>query len=60
MRWATSDPATLALSFSFYKALGELSSFSLLLGPINMTLEGWVFLPLLHFYFIFLRVERVS
>jgi hypothetical protein len=41
MRWATPTPATLALSFSFYYALGILSSFSFLFGPINRILEGW-------------------
>jgi hypothetical protein len=55
MRWATSDPATLALLFSLYYALGAVLSFSLLLGPINRTLEGWGSLPLLQVSFAFLE-----
>jgi hypothetical protein len=51
MRQAASDPATLALSFSFYYALGRSSHFSLLLGPIYRTLEGWGYLPLPIFIF---------
>jgi hypothetical protein len=33
--------------------------FSLLLGPINRTLEGWGSLPLLLFLFAFPSLERV-
>jgi hypothetical protein len=60
MRWATSDPATLALSFSLYYALGVFYSFSFLFGTINKNLDGRSSLPLLYFHFEFSIIERVS
>jgi hypothetical protein len=47
IRQAASDPATLALPFSFYYVLGSLSSFSILFERINMILEGCGCLSLL-------------
>jgi hypothetical protein len=42
------------------ESIGAFLSFSLLLRPINRTLEGWDSLPLLYFHFAFLRFKRVS
>ncbi len=52
MRRAASDPATLALPFSSIRPQGRSSHFSLLLGPIYRTLEGWGTLPLPILYFL--------
>jgi hypothetical protein len=47
MRWAALDPSSPLLCLHYIRS-GHFSLFSLLLGPINNTLEGWGSLPLLY------------